>query len=696
MSRLDLSLPSDSYLEAAFLRWVLGACAVESVAARVRPQHRVDVDVRSYRVDYVLDGAEQQIAVELDGYAFHSDRGAFTYDRLRQNDLTAAGFAVVRFSYDAVRSRTRLCAEQLASVMRRDPELARHLRPVLLVEQPDMPTDAAFSLARRPTDAPLQVPADASYFDTVRFGLDARVLRTCQQEALDALTNYYGHGCNAACLMSVGAGKTALGIAATLRFTHKRALIVTPGRIIRGTFDAALDGSNPRNVLYSLPGGPLLPGKPAPSTLTLDAEAGAVSATTAAELLAADVIVTNFHSLGTGEQPGDLLAKLSPGDIDFIVVDEAHIAAADSYQRLFRHFPDARTLLMSACFQRLDGKPIDADVVYRYRLVDSINDGTAKNLRIHRFAPHAASTEYELSRPDGSRERVVGRDALLDVLRDERKLATITASSDASIRQVMAVTEQCLQQARKTLHPVKPRVLFAALGQAHAEQVARVAREHGIACDVLHHAMGAAQITQVRTRFESDAGDLDGIVQLKMLGQGYDFPPITVVVPLRPYGSFGEFYQFIGRGIRIIADPRLAGRVPPEQQLMDVVIHNELGLDEHLDTVLAENEMDPAGITEEHTDDTGGDDGGSGDEDGNNGDEGGGEVDPVTGALRAQVLVESGHVAHNVLYDMGRLDAGKRERELSTFAYKYQAYAASTDNPVSFEQYCDLLRRVAK
>ncbi len=46
-----------------------------------------------------------------------------------------------------------------------------------------------------------------------------------------------------------------------------------------------------------------------------------------------------------------------------IIVDEAHIAAAKSYQRTFRHFPKARTLLMSACFQRLDGKPIDADVV---------------------------------------------------------------------------------------------------------------------------------------------------------------------------------------------------------------------------------------------------------------------------------------------------------------------------------------------
>lgn len=688
MSRLDLKLPADSFLEAAFLRWVLGACAHDSVVSRVRPQYEVEFEDRGYRIDYVLEGAGRQIAVELDGYAFHSDRGAFTYDRLRQNDLAAAGFTIIRFSYDAVRGRTTRCAEQLAAVMSSDPELAKHLKPALLVEVPIMPADATYSLARPSTDAPDALPDDATYFDRARLGLDARVLRSCQQEALDALTNYYGHGRNAACVMSVGAGKTALGVAAALRFTRRRALIVTPGRVIRGTFDDALDGSRPRSVLYNLPAGPLLPGKSAPKTLTLDADLAPVAATTAASLHEADVIVTNFHSLGTGADPRDLLAKLSPDDIDFIVVDEAHIAAADSYQRLFRHFPGARTLLMSACFQRLDGKPIDADVVYRYRLVDSINDGTAKNLRIHRFAPHAASTEYELRRPDGTVERIVGREALLEVLRDDRRLATITAASDASIRQVMSVTTACLATARKTFHPIKPRVLFAALGQAHAVQIAAVAKDFNIACDVLHHSMTNAEIKQVRQRYESDAGDLDGVVQLKMLGQGYDFPPICIVVPLRPYGSFGEFYQFIGRGIRIIADPRLAGRVPPEQQLLDVVIHNELGLDDHLATVLLENEMDPTEVTQEHADDSHGDGGGADSADSD--DEG---ADPITGALTAHVLVETGTVGEHVLYDEDRLAAGKRERELAAFAFRYQEYAATQPNPVSFEQYCEVLRR---
>ena len=92
-------------------------------------------------------------------------------------------------------------------------------------------------------------------------------------------------------------------------------------------------------------------------------------------------------------------------------------------------------------------------------------------------------------------------------------------------------------------------MLFSALGERHAEQIARIAEEHGIPCSYLHHSMTESRIRATRERFEQESGDLQGIVQLKMLGQGYDFPPITVVVPMRPYGSFSDFYQFVGRGI---------------------------------------------------------------------------------------------------------------------------------------------------
>jgi superfamily II DNA or RNA helicase len=280
--------------------------------------------------------------------------------------------------------------------------------------------------------------------------------------------------------------------------------------VIRGTFDKAFDHQMVGNALYGLPKGPLLPGSRPPNVLTLDRDEGTIRSVSRDDLLAADIIVTNFHSLGTGDDPDDLLTKLGPEDIDLIIVDEAHIAAAESYQRTFKRFEGARTLLMSACFQRLDGKPIDADVVYRYRLIDSIADGHAKNLRVRRYAPEGEETTYEMIWPDGSHEEIAGREALLELVKDDRKLARITAKSDESIRQVMRVVKTALAEQIELLYPVKPRVLFSAMGERHAEQITRVAIDYGIPCAYLHHSMTDARILAIRARYEQDSGDLQG------------------------------------------------------------------------------------------------------------------------------------------------------------------------------------------
>lgn len=687
---LETLVPADSYLEEAFLRWVLTPAADAGIVQRVHSQYPVTVQERTYRLDYLIAGETLQLAVELDGFAFHSDRAAFTYDRLRQNDLAASGLTVLRFSYDAVRTDTARCVAQLQAMLRLDPLLAPQVTAMPNVEIPDMAWDPMRSADPPRGAAPVwPVPGDA-YFDEVRGRVDRGPLRSCQDEALAALANYYASGGrHAATVMAVGAGKTALGVAAALSFTRKRALVVTPGSVIRGTFASALAPGAPGNVLYGLAGGPLLPGTRPPATLVLDADEEQISQVSRRRLLDADIVVTNFHALGTGGKAGDLLAKLEPEDVDFIVVDEAHIAASDSYQRLFAHFPGARTLLMSACFTRLDGKPIDADVVYRYRLVDSVADGSAKNLRVHRFAPETSSTVYEAVWPDGVREKVVGRDALLSLLGDERKLARITAQSEAPIRQVMAVTRACLDVQAKLLAPIKPRVLFAAMGQAHAEQIARIAEEHGIACATLHHSLPASEIAATRRRFESDAGDLEGIVQLRMLGQGYDFPPISVVVPLRPYGSFGEFYQFVGRGVRVVRHPNLA----PDKQYLDVVCHAELGLEEHLEALCTDNNMDPTVLLDAPLIDA---DVLDSILDGGDGSPywAGPAEDGGLGGMDAFVLYERGRVEERVIHGVDRVEARRDERERHLLAQRYAVYAQSNPAPVPFEQFVEYMRRL--
>jgi superfamily II DNA or RNA helicase/very-short-patch-repair endonuclease len=678
----DVLLTSTSFLEFAFLRWVLTPAARLDLASRVTPQASVTVNDHTYSVDYEVAGTNGPIAIELDGFEFHGTRLAFTYDRFRQNDLEASGRRIVRFSYDAIRQDTARCVAQLQAMLRTDPGLAQFIIADPAIESPAMDPDPLHSLAPSPREAAQD--DGSSYFDRARSKLNLSTLRLCQREAFAALANYFGSGGrSAACVMSVGAGKTALGVAATLSFARRRALVVTPGNVIKGTFDRSFNAQVVGNALNGLPSGPLIPGLRPPRVLTLDADHGAVGAVTREQLLAADVLISNFHSLGDGSQPGDLLAKLGPDDVDMLIIDEAHIAAADSYQRLFHHFNNARTLLMSACFQRLDGKPIDADVVYRYRLIDSIADGNAKNLRIHRFAPTPEVTAYEVHWPNGGCEEVIGRDALLEIITDERRLALVTAKSHEPIRQVMRLTKRLLDAQSELLAPVKPRALFSALGQLHAEQIADIAEHEGIRCGVLHHSQPAAQIASTRERFESDAGDLQAIVQLKMLGQGYDFPPICVIVPMRPYRSFAEFYQFVGRGIRVIQDPAVRGRVAPDQQYLDLAYHSELGLDEHIEEIYLENDMDPltAPISDVEVVEV------------SDGDTSGTGVDQPEEQPEAFVVFEQGAIETRFIHDADRVERRRDERERDALAQRYAEYAATNPAPVSFEEFAEVVRK---
>jgi very-short-patch-repair endonuclease len=59
-------------------------------------QHRVEVGGRRYRID--LCYPDLKIAIEYDGWAWHSGRRAFDDDRARANDLVVLGFAVLRFT----------------------------------------------------------------------------------------------------------------------------------------------------------------------------------------------------------------------------------------------------------------------------------------------------------------------------------------------------------------------------------------------------------------------------------------------------------------------------------------------------------------------------------------------------------------------------------------------------------------------
>ena len=89
-------------------RLLLQAAAGEahSVAERILHQLLRDAGITGWKANYRVGGyrvdvgfGARKVAIEVDGFAFHSDPDAFQIDRQRQNDIVLLGWQVLRFTW---------------------------------------------------------------------------------------------------------------------------------------------------------------------------------------------------------------------------------------------------------------------------------------------------------------------------------------------------------------------------------------------------------------------------------------------------------------------------------------------------------------------------------------------------------------------------------------------------------------------
>lgn len=106
--------PAESVLETRLARLLTDSSLPQPVR-----QHEVRVAGRVARIDFAWP--EVMVAVEADGYRYHSGRRAWSRDLSRRNLLTGAGWRVLHVTWDDVRSRPEatLAAIRRALVGRR-------------------------------------------------------------------------------------------------------------------------------------------------------------------------------------------------------------------------------------------------------------------------------------------------------------------------------------------------------------------------------------------------------------------------------------------------------------------------------------------------------------------------------------------------------------------------------------------------
>ncbi len=240
-----------------------------------------------------------------------------------------------------------------------------------------------------------------------------------------------------------------------------------------------------------------------------------------------------FASIQTLSKPQHL-QRFAPGHFAYIVVDEFHHAAADTYRRLLEHFRPGFLLGLTATPERTDGGDLLAlcghNLVFRCDLGDGVK---AKLLSPFRY--FGVHDDVDYSGVPWSRQS--GR---FDELELTRALATERRAANA------------LQQWQQ--HG-GDRTLGFCCSQAHADYMAERFRRQGVRAVAVHS--GVTSAPRANSLRDLEAGRLQVLFCVDMFNEGVDVPAIDTVLMLRPTESRIVWLQQFGRGLRRVADKTL-------------------------------------------------------------------------------------------------------------------------------------------
>ena len=216
------------------------------------------------------------------------------------------------------------------------------------------------------------------------------------------------------------------------------------------------------------------------------------------------------------------LSQFPPNHFDTIVIDEAHHAISDGYQRVLEHFGGANVLGVTATPDRGDMRNLGSyfdSLAYEYPLVDAIKSGYLSKIT-------AITIPLELDLSTVSQQ---GGDF---------KASEIGTALDPYLEQIAdEMVKQCKN--RKT-------VVFLPLVKT-SQKFRDILNEKGFrAAEVNGESKDRAEILE-----EFDKDKYNVLCNSMLLTEGWDCPTVDCVVVLRPTKVRALYSQMVGRGTRL-------------------------------------------------------------------------------------------------------------------------------------------------
>ena len=374
-----------------------------------------------------------------------------------------------------------------------------------------------------------------SFFVSVNAFIDENPqIREPQKEAYQRLYDYFkSGGRNAIIQIPVGCGKSGLASIIPFGIAHGRILIIAPNLTIKDGLFESFDITNRQKCFWRKRGvlkdEDMIAG---PLACTLDM--GNISICEKSH-----IVITNVQQLATNTDKW--LSKFPDDFFDLIIIDEAHHSAADSWKKVLVKFSKAKIVSMTATPFRSDKQEIEGELVYRYPFKRATMNGYVKRVKAWYVAPS------ELTFTAKGETKTYNLDEVLK-MKEKDWFSRGIALSEVCNRSIVDNSLEKLEELRQT--GTQHQIIAVACSVDHARAIRSMYSSRGYKADVIYSQMADDKKEDVLRRLKN--GELDCIVQVQMLGEGFDHQKLSVAAIFRPFRTLAPYIQFVGRILRVI------------------------------------------------------------------------------------------------------------------------------------------------
>jgi superfamily II DNA or RNA helicase len=464
------------YLEQSFLKNIFYVDYGESGLNLITPEvdlDRNDGSDRKWRLDFEIKTKSNKFAIECDGYNYHAPGRV---SRERFNELEIKRNETLRQGY------------QLISFSKDQ-----------VIDNPD---ECIYELRR-------SVNSDRELFDLFLNRSKGQIKpHDAQQKALDALIKARNGGLDKGLVvLATGLGKTYLSAFDAVESKAKTILFIVHVDFIlkqaRNSFEKVMPGRIKEMGFYT----------------------GKVKETEGKK-----IIFTTIQTINKEKN----LSLFKPTFFDYIVIDESHHTAAESYKKIINYFSPKFLLGLTATPDRMDKKDIlefyGNNLLFEMNQAEAIKQGYLVSLNYKGFLDNV---DYSGIHYNGFRYDV-----------NDLNKALMIEKRDAAI--IKKFKELALNK----------KTIGFCVSIEHADWMANSFRKAGFDAVSIHSKInnentdGAYQdATELINAFDKSNHQIAFVVD--MLNEGIDIPDVECLLMLRPTESSTVLTQQIGRGLRI-------------------------------------------------------------------------------------------------------------------------------------------------